>query len=324
MTPNSTPLRLAYIGAGGFTNGYMYPQLQCHAVELAAVCDLVEEKAELAARKYGFGAVYTDFRAMLEDIRPDAVICVGGPKVHYEVGGEVLERGYPLYIQKSPAPTTQMTRELADIAARRQVVCHVGFNLRLSDAVRRTREILAAEGFGPVSLAILRYGLVSGATLRDAVLDQHCHAYDTIRQLGGEVAEMQVRAGTVPGVRSYAAVLRFRSGAVGTLNFTAAQVPNKEFVYFEVTGSAGQFVTCHDFDLTFRRADGPDEARRMGNFGGGPLRELRWLGYVDDLAAFFAAVRGEAPDNSPIQDAIPTMELCEDAYRQLQEQGAEP
>ena len=120
------------------------------------------------------------------------------------------------------------------------------------------------------------------------------------------------------------AMLRFESGAVGSLNFTAAQIPNKEFVYFEVTGSGGQFVTCHDFDLTVRRADGPDEVRRIGNFGGGALRELGWMGYIGDLAAFFAAVRGDAPDNSPIADAIPTMELCEEAYRQLQEQGAEP
>ncbi len=323
-TAESAPLRLAYIGAGGFTNAYMYPQLHCHSVALAAVCDLVEEKARFAARRYGFGAAYTDFRAMLDEVRPDCVICVGGPKVHYEVGSEVLERGFPLYIQKSPAPTTEMTRELAAIAARKGVVCHVGFNLRQSDAVRRSREVMSDGGFGPVSLAIVRYGLVSGATLRDAVLDQHCHAYDTIRQLGGEVAEMQVRAGTVPGVRSYAAVLRFESGAVGSLNFTAAQIPNKEFVYFEVTGSGGQFVTCHDFDLTVRRADGPDEVRRIGNFGGGALRELGWMGYIGDLAAFFAAVRGDAPDNSPIADAIPTMELCEEAYRQLQEQGAEP
>ena len=135
---------------------------------------------------------------------------------------------------------------------------------------------------------------------------------------------MTVRAAQVPGVRGYVAALRFAGGAVGTLNFTSAQVPASEFVYFEVTGANERFVTCHDFDLVYRRAGAPDEVRRCGNFGGGGLRELRWLGYVDDLAGFFAAVRGEAPDPSPVSDAIPTMELCEEAYRQLQEQGAEP
>lgn len=318
------PLRLAYIGAGNFTNAYMYPQLHCHDVELAAVCDLVREKAEHAAGRYGFREAHTDFREMLARVRPDCVICVGGPQVHYEVGREVLERGYPLYIQKSPAPDANLTRELVRLAAQRNVVCHVGFNLRASDAVRRTREIVAEEGFGPVTLVVLRYGLVSGATLRDAVMDQHCHAFDTVRMLGGEVAEMAVRAAQVPGTRGYVVALRFADGAVGTLNFTSAQIPTSEFVYFEVTGANGRFVTCHDFDLVCRRAGAPDEVRRCGNFGGGGLRELRWLGYVDDLAGFFAAVRGEAPDPSPISDAVPTMDLCEEAYRQLREQGAEP
>ena len=108
-------IRIAYIGAGSFTNQCMFPQLARHGLELAAVCDLVEEKARLAQRRYGFKEVYTDFRKMLETEKPEAVFCVGGPKVHYPVGMEVLDRGFPLYIQKSPAPSAAATREMAEI-----------------------------------------------------------------------------------------------------------------------------------------------------------------------------------------------------------------
>jgi len=315
------PLRIAYIGAGSFTNAHMYPQLQRHDVRLVAVCDLIEDKARRAAQQYGFEGVYTDFRRMLDAERPAAVICVGGPQVHYEVGREVLALGYPLYVQKSPAPTAALTGELADIAAREGVVCHVGFNIRSSRAVLRAREIIASDEFGPLSLAIIRYGLVSGRTLRDAVMDQHCHAFDTARHLGGEVLEMTVKRGDVPGDRGYVVALKFASGAVGTLNFTSGQIIGKEFFYFEVTGTDGHFITSHDFDLCYRSADGPDEVHGSGNFGGAGLRELEWLGYVGDLASFFDAVRGEAPDCSPVADSIPTMELCEAAYRQLEQQG---
>ena len=40
-------LRIAFIGAGKFTNQYMYPQLSRHDIELVAICDLVEDKATL-------------------------------------------------------------------------------------------------------------------------------------------------------------------------------------------------------------------------------------------------------------------------------------
>jgi myo-inositol 2-dehydrogenase/D-chiro-inositol 1-dehydrogenase len=316
-------VRLAYIGAGGFTNAYMYPQLSAHAVELVGVCDLVEEKARQAAEQYRFRAVYTDFKQMLAETRPEAVICVGGPKVHYGVGREVLKLGYPLYIQKSPAPTAAQTQEMADLAAEAGVVCHVGLNLRHARAVVAAKEIMARPEFGPVTLVMVRYGLVSGATLKDAVYDQHCHAYDMLRDLGGNVVDLKAQAGNVCGARSYAAAVKYECGAAGSVNFTSGQIVNKEFVYFEVTGTGGHFVSSHDFNLRYRRIDGPDEVLEPGNFAGGLLKELQWLGYVDDVESFLQAVRGEEPDPAPVSDAVGTMELCEEAYRQLREQGAE-
>jgi myo-inositol 2-dehydrogenase/D-chiro-inositol 1-dehydrogenase len=317
------PSRLAYVGAGGFSSACMYPQLRAHEVELAAVCDLVEGRAQLAAAQYGFRSTYTDYRRMLDEVRPDAVICVGGPHVHYEVGREVLQAGFPLYIQKSPAPSSAQTQELADLAAAAGVVCHVGFNLRQSEAVRRARMAMREEAFGPLTLAIVRYGLVSGPTLQDAVMDQHCHAYDTLRWLAGDVAELDVRVADVPGRRAYVVAARMASGAVATINFTSEQPFRQEFVYFELTGAGGHMLYSHDFDLLTRDPEGPDRHFRRGAYSNDPLAELRWLGYVGDVANFLAAVRGTEPDESPIADAVGTMQLCEAVYRQLQEQGAE-
>lgn len=316
------PLRLAYIGAGGFSNGFMYPQLRAHQVTLAAVCDLAEEKAKLAAAQYGFEGVYTDFRRMLDEVQPEAVICVGGPKVHYEVGRQVLQAGFPLYVQKSPAPSSEQTQELADLAATAGVVCHVGFNLRQSEAVRQARQFMS-EGFGPLTLAIVRYGLVSGRTLEDAVMDQHCHAYDTLRHLAGEVEDVEVQVATVSGLRAYVVAARMTSGAVATLNFTSEQPAAQEFFYFEMTGSQGHVLYSHDFDLRCRRPGASETYLRRGVFTGDRLADLRWLGYVQDVANFLAAVRGDEPDLSPIADAVPTMRLCEKVYRKLREQGAE-
>jgi len=313
-------LRIGYIGAGSFTNHFIYPQLRRHDVKLVAVCDLVQEKAQAAARTYGFERVYTDFEAMCDREDLDAAFCVGGPKVHYEVGKRILPRGLPLYIQKSPAPSAAQTQELADLAAEHETVCHVGFNLRQAVAVRETRREMARPEFGAPTLGVFRYGLISGRTLRDAVMDQHCHLVDTARHVMGEVREIEVWPGNVAESRCYCCLVKFESGAVGTLNFTSEQIPGKEFIYFEVTGQDGHFVTCHDGDLTIRTPE-EDRAFRQGHYVQQGL--LEWFGYVADVANFLAAVRGDEEDRSPVADTVATMALCEEIYRQLQERGAE-
>jgi len=315
--------RIGYIGAGNFTNSCMFPQLHRHAIELAAVCDLDEKKALAAQARYGFKKVYTDFRKMLELEKPQAVFCVGGPKVHYEVGREVLDRGFPLYVQKSPAPTAAATKEMADLAAKRNVVCHVGFNIRSAPAVRRAKEIVQSEEFGKPLMGVFRYGLCYGRTMFDVVMDQHSHMTDLARMFMGDVKTVKVMKSGIPEARDYVVAVQFASGAVGTINFTSGQIPEKEFTYFEVTGKTS-FLFCHDANnLTWRRPfKGPwwkdpqaDHVFGHGAYGGDPRLDI--MGYTGDVANYLAAVRGEEPDGSPISSAIGTMELCEEVLRQM-------
>jgi myo-inositol 2-dehydrogenase/D-chiro-inositol 1-dehydrogenase len=292
-------------------------------VALAAVCDLDEGKARAAQAKYGFEKVYTDFRTMLDQVRPQAVFCVGGPTVHHPVGMEVLDRGYPLYIQKSPAPSSTATRELAELAARKGVVCHVGFNLRFSTAAMQARTILAAPEFGTPLLGIFRYGLAFGKTMADVVLDQHCHLVDLARFLLGEIAAVSAVPSARAGARDYVATVRFASETVGTLNFTSGQIPGKEFLYFEITGP-GTLLFSHGCAaaLTWRRAlTGPwwkepqaDHVFERGPYGYDPLETL---GYVGDVDNFVAAVKGIAPDLSPVASTVGTKQVCEDLLRQV-------
>lgn len=319
-------LRICYIGAGNFSNSCMFPQLSRHGLELAAICDLDEKKALAVQRRYGFKNVYTDFRKMLETERPQAVFCVGGPKVHYEVGREVLDRGFPLYIQKPPAPSAAATREMAEIAAKRTVVCHVGFNIRTSPAARQAKTIIQSAEFGTPLAGVFRYGLCYGKTLADAVMDQHCHMADLARFFLGQVKAIKVVKSGIPEARDYVVAVRFESGAVGSINFTSGQIPEKEFIYFEITGR-GSFLYCHDCNnLTWRRPfKGPwwkepqaDYVFNHGSYGGDPRLEV--MGYIGDVANYIAAVKGEEPDSSSIASTIGTMELCEEILRQLQQQ----
>jgi predicted dehydrogenase len=312
-------LRIGYIGAGNFSNRHIYPQLARHDVDLAAVCDLVEERARAAAHTYGFQSVYTDFREMCDREHLDAVFCVGRQDMQYEVGTQVLERGLPVYVQKAPAATAALTREMAEVAAREQAICHVGFNLRFSPAVAKTRELLAGTDFGKPTLMIYRYGQSVGRTWQRAILDQHVHAVDTVLYVLGDWESVQVTPMLEEGVRGYVAALRMKNGTLASLNTTSEQDPSDEFIYFEVTGRGGHCVLSHDGDLRYHRPEGDDVYLRFGTWNF--QRLIDWYGYYDDVRNYLAAVRGEEPDLCPVADTIRTMELCEEIARQCYEGG---
>lgn len=317
-------LRIAYIGAGNFSNSSMFPQLARHDMELTGICDLDEARVTRAQQRYGFAKAYTDFRLMLDAEKPDAVFCVGGPRVHHPVGLEVLDRGIPLYVQKPAAPTVESIRELDAMAKKKNVVCHVGYNLRHSTAISQARRIMTEEDFGPVQSGMFRYGIAYGRTLRDAIMEQHCHIIDTVLYLFGEPDLVTVTTSKEADQRHYTVTLRFPGGAVVTINAASGQILFKGFISFEVTGK-DSFIRSDDCGaLTWVRPQPepwwknpvPDLTYRRGSFGDDHMLET-W-GYIADVDNFLAAVRGEAPDHCPVGDTIATTALCEEIVRQVE------
>ncbi|MGC9318669.1 MAG: Gfo/Idh/MocA family protein [Armatimonadota bacterium] len=312
--------RIAYIGAGNFSSSFIFPQLERHDVQPAAVCDLVQDRAQRAAARHGFERVYVDFREMLQRERPEAVLCVGPPRMQHEVGLEVLRAGFPLYVQKPAAPSSEQVREMAEAADEAGVVCHVGFNLRSAPAVRRTREIIATEQFGTPTLMVFRYGLMAGRTWGDAVFDQNVHAVDTILHLLGDWKDVQATPLAQEGVRGYVAAITLAGGALASLNVTSEMDSRDEFIYFEITGRGGHTILSHDGDLRYHRPEADDICMQMGTWNS--QRLIDWWGYHDDVANFLAAVRGDEQDRAPVQDTVRTAELCEAILRRLREGGA--
>ena len=89
--------------------------------------------------------------------------------------------------------------------------------------------------------------------------------------------------------RDYVVAMEFESGVVGTLNFTSGQIPEKEFIYFEITG-ANTFLYSHGCSSLkwYRPTDGawwqsqqPDYVWERGMYGGQVMLEA--LGYVNDV-----------------------------------------
>ena len=87
---------ICFIGCGNHANRFVYPALSgLPDAALLAVCSLDPEEAETNRRRHGAAHAYTDYREMIRRERPEAVIVVGPPHLHFEAGAFCIECGIP-------------------------------------------------------------------------------------------------------------------------------------------------------------------------------------------------------------------------------------
>ena len=145
--------RLAFIGAGGFATAHIYPNIhKVPQIDLIAVCDIVQEKAERNARNFGARRVYTDLEKMLDNEELDGVFVIGPAPQQYELAPHVLRRGIPVYVEKPSANTSAEARELAEIAEANDTWGQCGFMKRFAWVYAMTKDIINRPEFGPIHL----------------------------------------------------------------------------------------------------------------------------------------------------------------------------
>ena len=69
-------MRIGFVGTGGIANYHLEHLVKIKEAEIVALCDVAEERAKGAAKKYG-GTAYSDYKKMLDKEKLDALyICV--------------------------------------------------------------------------------------------------------------------------------------------------------------------------------------------------------------------------------------------------------
>ena len=192
------PLRVGFIGAGGFAAHTLYPALHFAPIALQAICEVDEERAKRVVGKFGTGKWYTDYHQMWEKEDIEAMIVCMGPEARQPLVLEALEAGYHVFVPKPPATTLADATELAEASDRAGKVVMVNFQRRFSLGVRRAMAIMGRDDFGQVtqllgSFCSGEYGSLlakTGSTVECGVpqvylLDFAIHYFDLIRYIGG-------------------------------------------------------------------------------------------------------------------------------------------
>lgn len=126
-------LKIGFIGCGGIANQKHLPgMIQQKGVDLVAFCDLVIERAEEAAKKYGTpdAKVYTNYHELLEDKSIDAVHVLTPNVSHCEITVASLEAGKHVLCEKPMAINTVEAQKMLDAKNRTGKMLTIGYQYR--------------------------------------------------------------------------------------------------------------------------------------------------------------------------------------------------
>ena len=228
----ATPIAL--IGAGQIGRTHIDRLQRSDTLTLAAIADPSEAgRASAGAADVPW---FADHRALLDAVRPRGVIVATPNAAHGPVAIDCLDRGIPVLVEKPVADTVAEARALAAAQDRTGVPVLVGHHRRHNPIIGRAREIVASGRLGRMVAATALATFLKPDPYFDAawrrqkgggpILINLIHDIDLLRFLLGEVVSVQAVASH--GVRGFdvedtaAAVLRFASGAVGTVTVSDA------------------------------------------------------------------------------------------------------
>lgn len=226
-------VRMGYIGTGGIAQGHMDRLAQIEGVENVAFCDVVLDRAQAAAARFG-GRAYDSFEKMLESEDLTAVFIGTPPFAHGDIELACCSKGLHMLIEKPIAIDCNMARPILKAVQDSGVITAVAYKYRWDDHVNKARQMLKGRIIGLVwgnfwgglpGVPWWRVQEQSGGQF----VEQTTHIVDMARYLAGEITHVQAfetrqvmhtKVENCNVADAATANLRFENGAVGNISNT--------------------------------------------------------------------------------------------------------
>lgn len=155
-TESNKKLKVGIIGCGGIANGKHMPSLyKLDSVEMVAFCDIVKERAEDAAKKYGTSDAFvcTDYKDLLNDKSIDVVHVCTPNKSHGFITVDALESGKHVMCEKPMAKTAADARKMLEAANRTGKKLTIGYQGRYTPESQYLYKICRRGDLGEIYFA---------------------------------------------------------------------------------------------------------------------------------------------------------------------------
>ncbi len=312
-------LRLGIVGCGRVARTHIERILALPDVEVVACMDLDANAAHslaglLGGAQPGRGvATFTDHRALLASVQPDAVAIFTPHPAHFRPAADALQAGCHVFIEKPLSTNVQEAHDLVRLARSRGRKLGVGHQYRLRSSLIEARARIRSGAIGPLRLVTATLAapwLAAHATDADAwryeprrgggiLYDVGDHLLDALLWTTGQVAQ---------GVAAFqhrlpsgldlvtAATIRLADGTLVLLGLSALAAGS----LFEIVYHAER-ATLRVSDVTLSETSADGETKVI---------DLPVAAETID-GNFVAAVRDEGPLCCSAEEALDTVRLLE-------------
>jgi predicted dehydrogenase len=251
-------LRVAVIGLGGIGNTHAGVYTKREDCELVAVCDILKDRADKAAEKYGCPAFYSIAELLASGIKIDAAsVCSAGVENggdHYQPTMELLAAGIPVLGEKPISNNVAHAEEMVALASANNLRYGINLNHRFTPAAKKGKEWIEAGRLGELNIINMTMWInnPNESSPWFHVRALHPHSLDVMRYFGGDVEKVQAffkrgpKADGPDGKRvcwsNMQVNLLFKNGVIGHLTGSYDAGGSYGLERLEVVGSEGRFV----------------------------------------------------------------------------------
>ena len=185
-------VRIGIIGCGGIANNKHMPSLaKLPHVEMVAFCDIIEERAQKAAKDFGTpdAKVYVDYKELLARKDIDVVHVLTPNKQHSFITVDALESGKHVMCEKPMAINSAEAKKMLDAAKRTGKKLTIGYQSRYKPESMYLKKCIENGDLGEIyfarAMAVRRRGVPTWGVFLDAenqgggpLIDIGTHALD--------------------------------------------------------------------------------------------------------------------------------------------------
>ena len=247
--------RVALAGCGRISKNHFEAIDQIDGLELVAVCDTDPERAERAGAEWKVKH-FTSYEKMLKDSKADVVTIATPSGLHAEQGVAAAEAGKHVVMEKPMAISLTGADALVHACDKAGVQLFVVKQNRLNPPVQLLKRAVDRNRFGRIYMASCTVHWARPQEYYDqapwrgtwefdggAFMNQASHYVDLIQWVMGPVESVMAKTATlarrIETEDSGIAILKFRSGALGSIQVTMLAYPRNLEGSLTVLGEKG-------------------------------------------------------------------------------------
>jgi myo-inositol 2-dehydrogenase / D-chiro-inositol 1-dehydrogenase len=311
-------VRIGIIGTGfiGNVHGRIYSRDE--RTQVAALYDIVPERAENTSRTIG-GKVCRTREELLDNC--DAVLVCAPNKTHREIATAAVEANKHVFCEKPFSIGIDDARALLETANSSKGIFQVGHNRRYAPVYATLKQLITEAKPHSAHIKMNRGELknpvwtgdvnVTGGFLYETTI----HMFDMVRFQFGEVEELVAYGSQheYPELDEFSVILKFKNGFHCT--FASSSDASWHFPFERVE------VFCHHRTIMTEEMERLLDSRGMDpNFETLSFhmieKEERW-GYVQEDRLFIDSILNGSPPPVTAQDGFKSIELVESVYKAI-------